>query len=380
MKKFLLMLVALVATCVSAYAQDTYVVAGVSALCGSNWDGTDANNQMTLQDDGTYVKTYTSVAVGKDYQFKVVKNGETWYGDAQGNNVTFVVSTACDVNIYYNPNNNDITVTGEGVGEPTFEVSKVVAVGNGSGNWLNGANWDVTADANKMAEVSDLVYEITYQDVAAGNYQVKFALNGAWTDNFGGTFAGSGVEGDAAYNGGNIEIAIAATSTVTLRLDLTNFDYATKAGAKMTITVVQEGEVTYFMKHPWGGGDWTWKELAKNEDPAWAWTDATGKIIDWGYRIQDYYGGSGCNVNTADSDTGSTWYSDPALIGDIATGDMCMFNYFPIANLLYIVKLEPTGITDVKANAARAYKTIENGQVIIVKDGVKYNVMGAVVK
>lgn len=39
-----------------------------------------------------------------------------------------------------------------------------------------------------------------------------------------------------------------------------------------------------------------------------------------------------------------------------------------------------TGINDVKVNASKAYKTIENGEIIIVKDGVKYNVMGQPVR
>lgn len=36
----------------------------------------------------------------------------------------------------------------------------------------------------------------------------------------------------------------------------------------------------------------------------------------------------------------------------------------------------PTGINDLKVNGSKAIKVIENGQVIIIKDGVRYNVMG----
>ncbi|MEE0964768.1 MAG: hypothetical protein U0L73_11240, partial [Ruminococcus bromii] len=39
----------------------TYIVAGTENLCGSNWDGSDTNNQMTKNDDGTYSKTYENV-------------------------------------------------------------------------------------------------------------------------------------------------------------------------------------------------------------------------------------------------------------------------------------------------------------------------------
>jgi len=39
-----------------------------------------------------------------------------------------------------------------------------------------------------------------------------------------------------------------------------------------------------------------------------------------------------------------------------------------------------TGINDLQVNSAKTYKTIENGQVIIVKGDVRYNTMGQIVK
>ncbi|MBQ0069487.1 MAG: hypothetical protein KBT09_07010 [Bacteroidales bacterium] len=368
MKKFLLLLVALVATS-AAWAQDTYVVAGVSALCGSNWSATDANNQMTLQNDGTYVKTYANVAVGS-YQFKVVKNGSEWIGDKNGQNVQFAVNTACDVNIYFNPSNNDITVAGNGVGEKTFEINKVIAVGNGSGNWLNGVSWDPASDTNKMTQVGDLVYEISYNDVpVGGDYQVKFAVNGSWDDNFGGTYAGNGVEGDAVYDGGNIYVNVEKAGTVTLRLDLSNFDYSSKSGAKMTITVPTVDEPVaeaYFLKHPWGGGEWTWQPLTKDNNGVWSLVAA--------------YGGNGCNWNTKASNDGSTWVAEPELVGEPEVGDACTFTFNPETGAIKIAKNIETGINDINVNAAKVYKTIENGQVIIVRGDARFNIMGQPVK
>ena len=115
-------------------------------------------------------------------------------------------------------------------------------VGNGDGNWLNGVAWDPAADENLMTEVSPRVYEITYTDLDAfDNYQVKFAANGSWAANWGGIYGGSGVESEAAYNSNdNITIEVPyELADVTLRLDLTNFDYATKQGAKFTVTVFE---------------------------------------------------------------------------------------------------------------------------------------------
>lgn len=46
----------------------------------------------------------------------------------------------------------------------------------------------------------------------------------------------------------------------------------------------------------------------------------------------------------------------------------------------YLDTVAVTGIDDVKVNATKAYKTIENGQVVIVKGDMKYNIMGQPVK
>ena len=221
-----------------------FVVAGVSELCGKLWKGDTESapeNIMDKQEDGTYKKVYTNVAVMNNYQFEIVENrpdGEQiWRGDDNGNNVTFNVKSVCDVTITFDPATNKITVTGDGVEIPTeLNVESMRAVGNGDGNWLKGVSWDPDSDENLMTEVSPKVYEITYTDLDAfDKYQVK------WAANWGGIYEGSGIESDAEYKSSdNITIEVPyALADVTLRLDLTNFDYATKQGAKFTVTVFE---------------------------------------------------------------------------------------------------------------------------------------------
>ncbi len=223
---------------------DTYVVAGVEELCGSPWTASDLNNQMTLGEDGLYTKVYTAVAVGEAYLFKVVKNGNDWIGDATGNNFTFNVTEVCDVTISFNPTTNEVSVTGTGVVIPTgLVIEQICAVGNGDENWLNGASWDPAAEANKMTEVSTGVYQISFTGVPAGNYELKFAANGSWSDNWGATVTiTESVENhDAVYNSSdNIKISHAfAKADIVLTLDLTAFDYSTKAGAKFSVTITE---------------------------------------------------------------------------------------------------------------------------------------------
>ena len=251
----MLMVTSLSFAAVNASAADTeYVVAGVEELCGVSWKGSPVDapaNVMTDNGDGTYTKVFTDVQPATALQLKVVENGadgsQNWIGDSTGNNITFNVTVACDVTVNYDPSTKEITVTGDGVQFVTnLDIKSMHAVGNGDGAWLDDANWDPTA--NEMTKVADNVYEITYKNVEEfDNYQVKFAANGTWADSWGGAEENftpeSGVEFDAAYNGQNLTVNVPyATADVTLRIDLTNFDYATKTGAKATVTVKNTAE------------------------------------------------------------------------------------------------------------------------------------------
>ena len=399
----------------------------------------------------------------------MVKNGVEWYGDEADNNITFNVTTACDVTITFNATTFKSTVTGTGVQAYVFNVEKVVAVGNGVGAWLNGAAWDPNADVNKMTEVADKVYEITFDNVPVDEgYMVKFVTNGSWADNFGGFFEASGKESDAMYNSANITFNLEKAGTVKLRLDLSKFDYATRTGAKFVVTLPgsEPAELTYFMKHPWGGGEWTWKPMAKNTEKKFAMTDGDGEVAEYGWIVNGKWGNNGVSINAKEDDTNSKWIAKPHTTFNPQLGEDCRFIYFPqtsddvivipervtnaevsfdpapgeytgpltvrvkynnlpgeISNITYflnnnndellyddakgIVLTEstnlvafvnftdgnvlsvvgkyvitmPTGVNDITTTATtKAQKVIENGQVLIIKDGKKYNLLGNQVK
>ena len=89
-----------------------------------------------------------------------------------------------------------------------------------------------------MTEVAEDVWEIEFEEVPDGfERQIKFAIDGAWTHNFGGAFVESGVQTDAVYNGDNITFDTDDVCNITVRLDLTNFDFTTKEGAKAYIRI-----------------------------------------------------------------------------------------------------------------------------------------------
>ena len=245
-KIFVFMLVAVLVVSFSAinvFAENTYVVAGVEALCGSNWNPTDANNKMTFDSGlGCYKKVYSNVPAANSYMLKVVANGSEWNGDSTGNNVTFNVTSPCTVTVLFNADTKEIKVEGSNVSFANeFSYSKVAAVGNGAGAWLNGASWDPAASSNVMTEIEKGLFEITYKNIPAGeNYEVKFAFDGSWSDNFGrGASFEVGSFCEAAYNGGNISFNMTEASDVKLTLDIRDFDYSSKSGAIFKVEFVK---------------------------------------------------------------------------------------------------------------------------------------------
>jgi len=210
---------------------------------------------MVEGDDGKSYKAYTVDKAYDNVQLKVVKNGDMWIGDETDNNVEFKLTGAGTFTVVFDPSNNKISVTGNIAEEITgFGDYTVYAVGNGEGNWLNGAAWDPAYPGNAMTKIEDGVWEITFHNVPKDfDRQVKFAL-GAWTHNFGGVFEESGVQSDAVYNGDNITFDTDDDCDITIQLDLSAFNFDTKEGAKFIISIDYDVEYVNVALAPTGYG------------------------------------------------------------------------------------------------------------------------------
>ncbi len=213
------------ADCYFAFA--TKQLTAEEAEADPNWEDFSANYRWAIA-EGNQVPT-----LEQEYQLEKV-NGTIKLAAGQ---YTVVVTPAMKM-----------TITGTPSGQPTeFEYSAVYVAGNGADkNWLNGASWNAGAEANKLTEVADDVWEITLENVAAGEgYEFKFTVDGGWDVNFGiedPTAFAFGTEYPGVVDGANITFSLTEASDVTMHLDMSAYDNTTKQGAKFTVTATAAGE------------------------------------------------------------------------------------------------------------------------------------------
>ena len=95
-----------------APVEANYFVAGVEALCGSNWSCDDPANKMTLKSSGLYEIVYKNVPAGT-YEFKVTDGtwNNSWGKDGGSANYVFETEEVRDVTITFNAQTKEITVT-----------------------------------------------------------------------------------------------------------------------------------------------------------------------------------------------------------------------------------------------------------------------------
>lgn len=214
----------------------TYYVAGSASLCnGKEWDPAASENAMSDPDgDGIYSITYTNVPAGT-YEFKVTDG--SWNNCWPGSNYKLTLDSACDVTIHFNSATTEVTVdaAAQGVNQaPTVTFMGIRGQDYGDLSWET----DLV-----MTEVSTGVYEYTFENIPGGTWPtIKFTANGAWDYNFGcadnTVGAVSGAATEAVLNGQNIWFEVAEASNVTVRLDLSAYDYNANLGATFTVTIV----------------------------------------------------------------------------------------------------------------------------------------------
>lgn len=147
------------------------------------------------------------------------------------------------------------------------------------------------------------------------------------------------------------------------------------------LVVIGVAAQSYYFKHPWNGGEWTWKEAA----------DTTLLGIEASYVVAQW-GDNGFNFNTAAEDADAQWY-EKEIIGTLSSEGRPSVGYPAKGTYVTFICLHDDyyhvvgggrawivlgGITAVENTIVdNATKRIENGHVVILRDGKKFNLVGA---
>lgn len=181
----------------SALHVTKYVVTGTQNLMGTSWDK-DSAVMTYINDDALYEYTIDNVKSGDNYAFKVIEKGTdtgnniVFYLDGDKNEYTIkvtydAVTQTTKYYVYDIDTKEDVTASC--VKDVKIDFFSVLGDQGLTGyNWGTGSDDEkkAAAQAGKMQEISDGVYQITYKNIPVGkypdykNYAFKVAANGTW--------------------------------------------------------------------------------------------------------------------------------------------------------------------------------------------------------
>ena len=243
MKKSITLLYALLLTVLGAtqaHADDYYLV-------GERFGWTAQEEYKFSVNPGNTSEYMLSTTLEEGDEIKVMcPTTNAWYPD--GNNVYVDGSHAGNVTIYFKPEYNDNWANFGGymyIQVNSININSIYLAGD---DWLAGDPWVSDVEGNKLNEVKDNIWEILVKNVPAGEHIFKFTVNGSWSNSFGINEVGTaelGVEYNATFNDfdDNISFNLEEAADLLIRLDINDFEYSTKQGAKFTILTPMDLEL-----------------------------------------------------------------------------------------------------------------------------------------
>lgn len=323
-------------------AAHTYTVVGDAKFLGANWTPNTPVDDMALQADGTYKKTYTGVAKADCVTIKVVADHDPdWavsfgpaLGEANPANVEFSVpednSTVDVILTLQGTRDKDgvtipdgfVKVLVNGKDAPAkvvpLETTHYVA---GEPGLCNGVEWKVLANAeteeektaietkNKMTKNEDGSYEITFKNVQPKEdgtpYKFKVTTNGAWEPAYGydGLIGQGGKDAELAVTKADSEVKLVLTTDSKVKVyvngedvtpdplptepkpeettdDKGNTSAVTSQGGIYTGPSTGENSKRYFLAMP---KEWY---TFNNATACAYWWGGTDKCVDWQHSCQ----------------------------------------------------------------------------------------------
>lgn len=173
---------------VAPVTDQTWTVAGVEPLCGTDWDPSNTENDLSSTDGINYTLVKEDIALegGIGYGFKIVAD-HAWDEAYPADNYVLTVpeNGKYKLTFKFNKETKEVGCDFEKTGDAEFGEKIWTIAGSEA---VLGTNWDNTDENNDMTDMSDGTFQLVKENVAleAGtNYEFKVLANHSWAENYG---------------------------------------------------------------------------------------------------------------------------------------------------------------------------------------------------
>ena len=182
--------------------EQTWTVAGAVALCGTSWDTSNTDNDMTSADGVNYTLTKEGLVLEADvaYGFKIVAD-HAWDEAYPADNYELKVTENGTYTVVFKFNKDtkevgaEATKTGDAViGDKVWTIAGEEA--------LMGSGWNPEDTSNDMTNMGDGTFQLVKYNVAMDaekDYEFKVLANHSWDENYG---------ADGVAGGNNVTVSV----------------------------------------------------------------------------------------------------------------------------------------------------------------------------
>jgi hypothetical protein len=169
--------------------EQTWTVAGVGPICGSDWNTSDTANDMTSEDGVNYTLTKEGCKLekGVEYGFKVVAD-HSWDEAYPASNYMLTVAENGEYTVTITFNKETQVVSAEAVKTANWTPGAKIWTIAGSNANILGSSWDQTDTNNDMTDMGDGTFELRKKNITleeGEQIDYKVLANHSWTENYG---------------------------------------------------------------------------------------------------------------------------------------------------------------------------------------------------
>jgi len=312
------------------------------------------------------------LVAGTLYEFSITTADNIVSYNAAGSNFYAEVNGVGGYHLseHLTQNGNTLSVQFESSVKPKIYANALFIVLDGIGeNQFNipmDADWNTCGDAKTDPELSINASEVSLDADKAETFQIVATQKG---------------DGAVSYESSNAGIAsvsesglVTAKGRGTAVISVKSAETATYALSLKTLTVTVSGAVNWDAVAWLAGGNEKYKVVTEPEIPG----QFGGKHIEsenlWiGFPSAVWGDNSGVEHTAVGAGVSFPLSQFPNEFNDF--NFICDGVTYKIT-LYYADGTKTTAVENIYSNAARTRKVVENGMIVIVKDGVKYNVLG----